>query len=76
MVSRPNKGRSLKGKSAYLSVPAARSRNISVVAAMSKYGMFYYSIRERAVTGEDFKETLISLKNACCEKGILNPILF
>jgi hypothetical protein len=55
MVTRPSRGRSTKGVSAYLSVAAARSRNISVIAAMKKNGMLYHKINERAVNGEDFK---------------------
>ncbi|TBU05697.1 hypothetical protein CWI36_0596p0040, partial [Hamiltosporidium magnivora] len=55
VVTRPSRGRNMRGKSAYLSVTAARSRNISVFAAMNKHGMIYHKIHERAVNGEDFK---------------------
>ncbi|KAF7694600.1 hypothetical protein CDIK_2118 [Cucumispora dikerogammari] len=56
VVTRPSRGRSAQGESAYLSVPAARSRNIFVVAAMNKYGIIYHKIQKRAVNGEDFKK--------------------
>ncbi|KAF7684824.1 hypothetical protein CDIK_4427, partial [Cucumispora dikerogammari] len=49
VVTRPCEGRSAQRKSAYLSVSAARSRNISVVTDMNKYGMVYHKIQERAV---------------------------
>ena len=39
VVSRSKKGRSIVGSSPYVSVSAARSHNISVVAAMNKYGL-------------------------------------
>ncbi|TBU20097.1 hypothetical protein CWI38_0133p0020 [Hamiltosporidium tvaerminnensis] len=42
-------------ESAYLSVTEARSRNISVVAVMNKYGMIYHKIHERAVNDEDLE---------------------
>ena len=42
VVSRPKKGRSPKGTSAFSNVPAARSRNISVIAAMNKYNLNDY----------------------------------
>ncbi|KAF7687784.1 hypothetical protein CDIK_3019 [Cucumispora dikerogammari] len=74
VVARTSKGRSVRGASAYLSVPAARSRNISVLAAMNKYGMLYHHIQERAVNGEDFKEGLRAIKSVCEDRGILTPI--
>jgi len=75
VVTRPRRGRSRGGQSAYVTVPAARSRNISVVAAMNKYGMIFHKINERAVNGEDFKEALKELKVACASEGIEHPIL-
>ncbi|KAG0432496.1 hypothetical protein DMUE_5493, partial [Dictyocoela muelleri] len=65
VVSRPSKGRSKSGDSAYVSVPASRSRNISIIAAMNKYGMIFHKIHERAVNGEDFKASLREIKEAC-----------
>ncbi|TBU11490.1 DDE-like endonuclease [Hamiltosporidium tvaerminnensis] len=64
----------MRGESAYLSVTAARSRNISVVAAMNKYGMIYYKIHERAVNGEDFKLFIKEINESCQRQGILTPI--
>ncbi|KAF7684815.1 hypothetical protein CDIK_4436, partial [Cucumispora dikerogammari] len=74
VVTRPSRKRSAQGESAYLSVPAARSRNISVVAAMNKYGMIYHKIQERAVNGEDFKIALKEINEACLRSEILAPI--
>ncbi|KAF7685661.1 hypothetical protein CDIK_3590, partial [Cucumispora dikerogammari] len=54
VVTRPSRGRSRVGESAFLNVPADRSQNILVVAAMTKYGMLYHKIYERAVNGNDF----------------------
>lgn len=74
VVSRPKKGRSLSGSSAYLTVPAARSRNISVIAAMNKSGMIYYKINEKAFCGNDFINSMRELKEACDFKGINSPV--
>lgn len=74
VVTRPSRGRSMRGESAYLSVTAARSRNISVVAAMNKYGMIYHKIHERAVNGEDFKVSLKEINESCQRQGIPRPI--
>ncbi len=73
-MTRPSRGRSRSGESAYLTVPAARSRNISVIAAMNKYGMVYHKIQERAVNGEDFNSSLKDTNNSCIEKNINSPI--
>lgn len=74
VVTRPKRGRSRRGTSAYCFVTAARSRNISVVAAVNKNGVIYNKIHEKAVTGEDFKICLRELKMSCLEKGIENPV--
>ena len=42
VVSQPKKSCSKAGSSPYVSVSATRSHNISVAAAMNKYGMIYY----------------------------------
>ena len=47
VVSRPKRGRSRQGTSPYVTVNAARSRNISVVTAMNKYRMIYYKIHDK-----------------------------
>ena len=75
VVTRPKRGRSLKGKSAYCFVSAARSRNISVVAAVNKNGIIYSKIHDRAVNGEDFKVCLEELNSSYILKGIENPII-
>ncbi|KAF7689077.1 hypothetical protein CDIK_2903, partial [Cucumispora dikerogammari] len=54
--------------------PGARSRNISVVAAVSKRGVLYHKIRNTAFNGESFKSSLIELNTVCLDKGILNPV--
>ncbi len=68
--TRPKRGRSLRGTSAYVTVPAVRTRNISVIASMNKYGMVDHVVNDRPVNGEDFKQYLSSLKIKCLEKGI------
>ena len=72
--TRPKRGRSPIGTSAYVSTPAVRTRNISVIAAMNKYGMVDHVVNDRPVNGEDFKTYLLSLKRKCTEKEISNPI--
>lgn len=74
VVSRPSRGRSRIGQSSYVVVSASRSRNISVIAAMNKYGMIYHKINERSVNGEDFKVFLKEIKTKCIEAEISNPI--
>ncbi|TBU00953.1 putative DDE endonuclease, partial [Hamiltosporidium magnivora] len=61
-------------KSAYLSVTAARSRNISVVATMNRYGMIYHKIREKAANGKDIKLSIKEINQSCQRQGILTPI--
>ena len=74
VVTRPKRGRSAIGQSTYVSVPAVRSRNISVAAAMNKNGMVYKKVFDRAVNGETFKAFLLDLKIKCLEKGITDPV--
>ncbi|TBU00184.1 putative DDE endonuclease [Hamiltosporidium tvaerminnensis] len=64
----------MRGKSAYLSVTAARSRNISVVATMNRYGMIYHKIREKAANGKDIKLSIKEINQSCQRQGILTPI--
>ncbi|TBU09345.1 hypothetical protein CWI36_0038p0010 [Hamiltosporidium magnivora] len=45
----------MRGESAYLSVTAAHSRNVLVIAAKKQNSMIYHKIPERAVKGKDFK---------------------
>lgn len=74
VVSRAKKGRSKIGTSPCVTVSAAKSRNISVFAAMNKYGMLYHKIHNNAINGEDFKQCMISLTSECLLMGISNPI--
>ena len=74
VVTRPKRGHLKTGCSPYVSVSAARSRNISVLAVMNKYGMIHHKVFNQALNGEDFKSALIEIKDKCTSKGILNPI--
>ncbi|TBU07224.1 hypothetical protein CWI36_0306p0010 [Hamiltosporidium magnivora] len=74
VVTRPSRCRHMRGESAYLSVTEARSRNISVVAVMNKYGMIYHKIHERAVNDEDLKLSIKEINESCQPQGILTPI--
>ena len=73
VVSCQRRGRLRQGTSAYVTVSAAKSQNISVIAAMNKYGTIFYKVY-KAVTGEDFKQCFIELKAATVSAGIENPI--
>ena len=66
-------GRSLTGTSAYVRVGAVRSKNVSVIAAMNKYGMIFHKINYRPVNGEDLKCYLLELVKTCNEGGIDSP---
>ena len=59
--SRTTRGRSIVGSRANIEVHAVRARNISVFAAMSKYGMISFKVFERPINGEDYKECLAEL---------------
>ena len=39
--TRPSRGRSLRGESAYLTVAVVKTRNIAVFVAKNKYGMLF-----------------------------------
>ena len=71
--SRTRFGRSLTGSSACISVPSVRSRNISVIASMSKDKMVMYKINHKPVNGEDFKGFLIELSSFCRSNGVEDP---
>lgn len=43
--SRTKRGRSIVGTSPYVPVIATRTRNISVIAAMNKYGMIHHKVK-------------------------------
>ena len=72
--SRPKKGRALMGTSAYVDVPAARKKNISVLAAMNKNCMIYKKVHNKALCGEDFKTALAEVKATCESIGIQEPV--
>ena len=73
--TRPKRGRAVAGQRATTPVPFSRSRNISVVAAMTKNGMLYNKVHDTAVTGQDFQLFLDEIKNICIEKEISNPVI-
>ena len=56
VASRPSRGRAFRGQSAFLNVSAARTRNISVIAAMNRYGMIFNKIFDKALNGDDFRD--------------------
>ena len=72
--SRTTRGRSLVGSRANIQVPVVRTRNISVFRAMSKYGMFSFTIFERPINGEDYKECLAELHQICVAKNLMSPV--
>ena len=74
MSTRPFKGRSQVGTSAFVTVPAVRTRNISVFAAINKEQPLYFKHQNKAFNGEDFIDCCRELKTICVEKGILNPV--
>ena len=65
--TRPKRGRAVAGQRANTPVPFSRSRNISVVAAMTKNGMLSNKVHDTAVTGQDFQLCLNEIKNICIE---------
>ena len=73
--TRPKRGIAVAGQRATTPVPFSRSRNISVVAAMTKNGMLYNKMHDKAVTGQDFQLCLDEIKNTCIEKEISNPVI-
>ena len=63
------------GTRATTTVSRARSRNISVVAAMNKRTMLYYKIFTKLINGTCFQECLNKLKTSCLASGIETPVL-
>ena len=53
---------------------AIRSRNIFIIASMSKIGMVHYKINSRPVNGDDSKLYMVELKALCDERNIENPL--
>ncbi|KAF7699541.1 hypothetical protein CDIK_1202 [Cucumispora dikerogammari] len=74
VVSQPKRYRAARGRAPVTYTPRARSRNIFVVAAVSKRSVLYHKIRNSAFNGEGFKSTLIELNTVCLDKSILNPV--
>lgn len=74
VCARTKKGRSAVGTLATISVPAVKSKNISMVAAVNKYEIINYKINNGPVNGENFKNFLLSLHTKLIEKRIENPI--
>ena len=44
------------------------------MAAISKAGVLYHTIRNSAFNGEAFKSSLVELNSVCQQKGIINPV--
>ena len=72
--TRPKRGRSVRGTSPFVIVPSARSRNISVIAAMTRNGMIFHSINNSAINGETYKMFICELIQKCAEFQIMNPV--
>ncbi|KAF7692219.1 hypothetical protein CDIK_2440 [Cucumispora dikerogammari] len=72
--ARTKRRRSVVGTSAYVNVPAVRTRNISVLAAMNKYELLFFKTHDSPINSETFKTGLIELRDKCLEKNISNPI--
>ena len=63
VVTRPKQARAKKGQTAYVAVSAARSRNISVLAACSKNGGVHHIISKKAFNGETFLEAFFEIRS-------------
>ncbi|KAF7693699.1 hypothetical protein CDIK_2170 [Cucumispora dikerogammari] len=74
VYTRRKKGRSARGTKAYVDVPAVRTRNIFILAAMNKQKMIYNKVHGFDLNGDAFTACLIELKEACTVKGIHNFI--
>ncbi|KAF7690709.1 hypothetical protein CDIK_2708 [Cucumispora dikerogammari] len=74
VVTRPSRSRKGGVESAFLNVSAAKSRNISVVAAMTKYEMLYHKIHERVVNRKDFILALKEINKSRSRSGNDTPI--
>ena len=73
--TRAKVGRAFAGQRATTPVPITRSRNISVVAAMTKDGMLYNKVHDSAVRAQDFQTCLEEIKSQCINLGIENPVI-
>lgn len=72
---RARRGRSARGTRAVQVVAAIRTRNISLMCAMSKRGIFHYSHQPRAFNTETFKASIDTLIINLAEEGIQNAVL-
>ena len=74
VTSRVNRGRAPKNQAARLIVPSIRSRNITVMAAISRFGVVHYEVLDANGNGERFRQFLHGLQAALLEKHH-NPVL-
>ena len=72
--TRPKRGRAPRGVSPTVLIPNARSRNISVIAAMTRNGMVHIFINDTPINGEIYKKFIQVLMEKCTELEILDPI--
>ena len=72
---RATMGRSAVGKPAVVVVPQLRSRNISIVCAMTRHGIVHYVAKTTAIERGSFKDFILQLKGKLEEVGIFEPVL-
>ncbi|XP_035908216.1 uncharacterized protein LOC118510467 isoform X1 [Anopheles stephensi] len=64
------KGRSQRGTPATITVPQLRTRNISIICAMHRYGVLLYTTHTRSVNRERFIQFIEELKQTLRSKNI------
>ncbi|XP_049280587.1 uncharacterized protein LOC125762482 isoform X2 [Anopheles funestus] len=69
------KGRSRKGTPATVTVPQLRTRNISIICAMNRYGVLHYTVHTRSVNRELFVQFIEELKSTLRSKSISRTYL-
>ena len=74
-VSRSKGGRAMRGQPAVATMPDIRSKNINVIAAMTKDRLLLYKILDSTTTGVKFQGYINELANTCHVAMIENPIL-
>jgi hypothetical protein len=74
VAHRTKRGRSIIGSSVIVETANIRSRKISVIAAMNKFGMVDFHVNFSPVNGIDFGEYITRLNNLLIIKGIENPV--
>jgi transposase len=72
---RARRGRSLRGTRAVHVVGSIRSRNISLMCAMNKSGIFHYTVQTRAYNTETFSGSLRTLFEKMRTESIQNAVL-